>query len=263
LVGTAVTFTSQVTPQVGSGAVPTGTVSYYDAASLLGTVNLNGGTAIFTTSSLGIGSHAITALYSGDSNYASSQHSNAQLVTAYQKLPVSITVSASLSSCVVGQGIVLTATVSPSSATGFVSFYSGTTFLGSATLVNGIASISTTFSTSGSVVITAIYSGDTNYMSTSTQTTITVNGTGGTPYAPSPATWAWTYTPSPSPPYTPAPSPSPYPSPSPSPATWGWTTPASTATTTTTTPTTTPAGPPVPSTSNGWTWGPATPGGRR
>ncbi len=62
-----VTFTARVT-----GAAPTGTVSFFDGATQIGTAPLTGGTATFTTSSLAAGSHSMTARYSGDANNAAS-----------------------------------------------------------------------------------------------------------------------------------------------------------------------------------------------
>ena len=64
LVGSPVTFTLTVP----AGA--TGTASFYDGMTLLGTTPVAGNTATFTTSVLSSGSHAITAIYSGDANYA-------------------------------------------------------------------------------------------------------------------------------------------------------------------------------------------------
>jgi hypothetical protein len=64
--GQSVTFTATVT-----GVSPTGTVTFTDGATVLGTAALNSnGQATFTTSSLTVGSHAITAVYSGDTNNA-------------------------------------------------------------------------------------------------------------------------------------------------------------------------------------------------
>ncbi|WP_058186384.1 beta strand repeat-containing protein [Terracidiphilus gabretensis] len=65
---TSVTFTAKVTAS-GSGASPTGTVSFYDGATLLGTGTVSAGSATYTTSSLSVGSHSITAVYAGDANY--------------------------------------------------------------------------------------------------------------------------------------------------------------------------------------------------
>jgi hypothetical protein len=67
--GQAVTFTATVSSAQGT---PTGSVTFKDAASTLGSGTLSGGTATFTTSSLAAGSHSIRAFYSGDSDFASS-----------------------------------------------------------------------------------------------------------------------------------------------------------------------------------------------
>lgn len=65
---TPVTFTANVTAS-GSGSAPTGTVSFYDGATLLGTGTLTSGAATYTTSSLSTATHSITAVYSGDTNF--------------------------------------------------------------------------------------------------------------------------------------------------------------------------------------------------
>ncbi|MGA2889000.1 MAG: choice-of-anchor D domain-containing protein [Terracidiphilus sp.] len=61
-----VTFTATVSSSLG---VPTGTVAFMDGANLLGVSNLSAGTATFTTFSLAVGSHFITAVYNGDTNF--------------------------------------------------------------------------------------------------------------------------------------------------------------------------------------------------
>ena len=69
--GQAVTFTATVTSS--GGGTPTGMVTFKDGASTLGTGALNGaGVATFTTSTLALGSHPITAVYGGDGSFASS-----------------------------------------------------------------------------------------------------------------------------------------------------------------------------------------------
>lgn len=65
--GSSVTFTATV-----AGSSPTGTVTFKDGASTLGTTTLSGGSAGYTSSSLSVGTHSITAVYSGDTNNAAS-----------------------------------------------------------------------------------------------------------------------------------------------------------------------------------------------
>jgi hypothetical protein len=69
--GQSVTFTATVT---GHGhRIPTGTVSLYDGTTNIGNSNLNsGGAATFTTSTLAVGTHSMTATYNGDANFAPS-----------------------------------------------------------------------------------------------------------------------------------------------------------------------------------------------
>jgi autotransporter-associated beta strand protein len=68
LVGAAVTFTATVT-----GSTPTGNVSFFAGATLLGTRVLNGSfQASFTTSSLAVGTYDVTATYAGNASNSSS-----------------------------------------------------------------------------------------------------------------------------------------------------------------------------------------------
>jgi hypothetical protein len=73
--GTSVTFTANVATQ--SAGTPTGTIQFKDGTTNLGApVALNGsGSAQLTTSSLTAGSHTISAVYSGDANYAADTES--------------------------------------------------------------------------------------------------------------------------------------------------------------------------------------------
>lgn len=63
-----VTFTATTTPASG----PTGTVTFKDGTTVLGSGQLFGGTASFTTNALSIGVHNITAVYSGDGTFVGS-----------------------------------------------------------------------------------------------------------------------------------------------------------------------------------------------
>ena len=84
--GTPLTFTATV-----SGSSPTGNVAFYDGTTLLGSTALNGSyQAAFTTGSLVIGSHGITAQYAGDAANATSA-SAAVAVAITSKLPTAPT----------------------------------------------------------------------------------------------------------------------------------------------------------------------------
>ncbi|WP_456715276.1 putative Ig domain-containing protein [Bradyrhizobium sp. USDA 4353] len=70
--GQPVTFTATVTPQVGGGGTPTGTVTFNDNGSPIGTGALTGGVATLAISTLAVGSHTITASYGGSALFTAS-----------------------------------------------------------------------------------------------------------------------------------------------------------------------------------------------
>jgi MYXO-CTERM domain-containing protein len=71
-VGQSVTFTATVAAAVGT-AIPTGTVAFKDGTATLGTFNVDAtGKAALTTTALTAGTHSITAVYSGDTDNATS-----------------------------------------------------------------------------------------------------------------------------------------------------------------------------------------------
>jgi hypothetical protein len=73
--GETVTFTATVTAtaKANGATTPTGTVTFMDGATTLGTVTLNNSNqATFATSTLAAGTHSITTVYSGDSNFSAS-----------------------------------------------------------------------------------------------------------------------------------------------------------------------------------------------
>jgi hypothetical protein len=73
--GQLVTFTATVNaPQ------PTGTVTFFDGANSIGTGTLSAGQAAFSTTSLAVGTHNITAAYAGNSNISGSTSSILQEV---------------------------------------------------------------------------------------------------------------------------------------------------------------------------------------
>jgi len=82
LTGQSIMLTATVTPVSGSG-VPTGSVTFLDGSTNLGTVALTGSTATFTSSALSVGSHSLNASYSGNSGFNGSASSTlTQVVNA-------------------------------------------------------------------------------------------------------------------------------------------------------------------------------------
>ena len=115
LVQTAVTLTATVNTSVG---VPTGTVSFFDGAALLGTGTVSTGIAALATSTLAAGSHSITAVYSGDANFATLTSS--VLTETVEDFSVSIPAGNATSLTLLPGGTgTLTFTMSPSGAATF------------------------------------------------------------------------------------------------------------------------------------------------
>jgi len=71
--GASVNLISQVVS--APTGTPTGTVSFYDGATLLNTATLSVGSASYATTSLSVGVHSLTATYSGDANFTGSTSS--------------------------------------------------------------------------------------------------------------------------------------------------------------------------------------------
>jgi hypothetical protein len=88
-----VSFTATVTSSAG---VPTGTVAFYDGNALLGPVALASGVTVYTTSSLALGSHSITGVYSGDGNFAAA--TSAAVTEAVQDFNLAISTTSGGSS---------------------------------------------------------------------------------------------------------------------------------------------------------------------
>jgi hypothetical protein len=182
--GQPVTFTATVIPGPNGPGVPTGTVTFYDGGSSIGTgtVSTSQGvtTATLTTSSLPLGASAITASYGGDSNYVASGPSSPVLNQDVQSTTTT-SVASSLNPSKSGQSVTFTATVHPASSappapTGSVTFYSGASSIGSGTAsTNGAvttAKLTTSVLTVGTHAITASYGGDSDYAPSTTSTPV-------------------------------------------------------------------------------------------
>ena len=153
--GQSVQLTASIAP-----ATATGTVQFMDGANLLASVTVTNGTALIAASNLTVGSHSITAVYSGDAGDAGS--ASAAVAVTISKANSTTAVTSSLNPGTIGQPVTFSAAVAPSTATGTVQFLDGATVLGTATLSNGAAAFSTSSLSVGSHSITVVYSGDAN-----------------------------------------------------------------------------------------------------
>ncbi len=157
----------------GSGATPTGTVTI-SGADVNCTITLAGGSGscniVFNTT----GAKTITATYSGDANYAPSSDTEAHSVVLG---PSTVTITAHTPDpSVVGQSVAVSVTVSGAGATptGTVAI-TGADINCNITLAGGSGSCNIVFNTVGAKTITATYSGDMNYSSSTASAAHTVN----------------------------------------------------------------------------------------
>jgi hypothetical protein len=167
--GTPITLTAVIT---GSGVQPTGTVQFMDGATVLGTGTIDSsGNATLTlqgSTALPAGSHNITAVYSGDTNFNGATSS--ALPFTVTKLPanqLTMTLTSSLNPSTYGDQVIFTVSVtSPVGVmpTGTVTLTDGATNLGTGTLdATGKTTVTAAVFDAGSHTITATYSGDENY----------------------------------------------------------------------------------------------------
>lgn len=186
--GTDVTFTATVTSTAGT---PTGTVTFKDGATVLGTSTISVDKATFSSNALAVGSHSITATYNGAGDYNTSGSSTLTQTVGQQSTTMEV-ISSKPSGAFYGQSITFTASVSalptgPSVPGGTVTFMDGATTLGTGTLSSQTASLTCAPGNAcgplnvGSHSITAVYGGDGNYTgSTSSSVTQTVKQTATT-----------------------------------------------------------------------------------
>jgi hypothetical protein len=143
-----------------------GTVAFFSGSTALGSGELRDGKAIKTVTFYGSGDQTLTAAYSGNATYATSV-SNDMTITVGSpgSAPTTASLSLDSSSIPIGSTALITATISPSDATGQIAFYDGSMLLGTRVISSGSATLTQPFSTSGTHLISAVYSGDPAYES--------------------------------------------------------------------------------------------------
>jgi len=154
------TFNQSVTFTATLPTNATGMITFLDGSTTLGTGTISSGTAIFTTSTLAVGVHSITASYNGDTDYNPAT-SSALSQTVNKDSPVLPIPVVSSTSPIVGTPVTITETV-PSGVSGPVTFSNGSTPIGTAPIVGGVATITVSNLPLGTNQITASTPGDSN-----------------------------------------------------------------------------------------------------
>ncbi|MBT9333138.1 MBG domain-containing protein [Paracidobacterium acidisoli] len=182
-----VTFTATVSGQYGSTVTPTGTVTFLNGTTTLGTAQVgSNGVATLTTSSLAAGSYSsVYASYGGDSNCQPSASYVHALTISATPVPV-VTLTASAPTIGQGAALTLTATVAAYTGstvpTGTVTFQDGSAVLGSVTLNGGSAAFSVSSLPVGANTLYASYSGNSAFAA-ALSTGVSVQVTSGAPQA--------------------------------------------------------------------------------
>jgi subtilase family serine protease len=187
--GASYTFTATVTPTgPPTNPLPTGTVSFASDGQLVTPpVALLSGTATVSSPNIAIppGTHQITAIYSGDSNYQSSVSAASSFTLSPGTLPTTTTIAINSSTVTQGAGITVVAAISPvtPTPTGTLQLIlDGNLYGGPVALTGASTSLPLLTSTlqSGAHILSVFYSGDSAHQAnTSAPATFTITDAAG------------------------------------------------------------------------------------
>jgi len=173
--GNPLSLTATIANNGIGGPSPTGTVTFYSDGTVVGSGSVSSNLANVTTSVLTVGTHTLTAQYSGSSSYNAST-SSAITETVLKATPP-VTVSCSPNPTTFGSSTTTCTGQTSAGATGLMSLtYNGTAW-GSGN-VNSSAAFSVSGlggSLAGSYTIVATYAGDSNNNGGSGSTTYAIN----------------------------------------------------------------------------------------
>ena len=168
-VATTTTLSSSLNPSVClqpvsleatvSPGSATGSVEFFEGATSLGTAAVAGGVAALAPLAYSVGSHVLTAVFTPTGCFAgSSSASHTQVVN---RAASSVAVGADINPSLWAQAVTFTATITPSSATGTVTFRDSIATLGVVPVAGGVAQIVRSNLPVGlHTQITATYNGD-------------------------------------------------------------------------------------------------------
>ncbi|RXH56141.1 Ig-like domain repeat protein [Granulicella sibirica] len=175
--GASISFTATLAA-VGTAPVPTGNVSFFDGTTTINAGKLANGTVTVSGTDITVATHSISATYDGDANYLSVSETGATSAGT----TATTTALTSSSAIANGTNITFTAVVAPSAIastapTGMVSFYDGTTLLGTGVLTSNMATYATAaLDQTTTHTITAVYSGDTLYKGSTSAVLVIASG---------------------------------------------------------------------------------------
>ncbi|HEY3603476.1 MAG TPA: Ig-like domain repeat protein, partial [Sporichthyaceae bacterium] len=188
---TSAVFGQPVTLTASVAASPAncraGQATFLDGTTVLATRTVSSATATFSTAALNPGAHPITARFVPNLSTCSVSVSDPAVPVSVTAAFTTTTLSAAPSPATVGNAVTFTATVTATAPgagtpTGPVAFKEGSTILGSASLVAGTATFTTSALAEGSHTITATYNGNTRFHDSTGTATEQINPpAGGTP----------------------------------------------------------------------------------
>jgi hypothetical protein len=147
--GRPVTLTATLSPYAVAGGAGTNgeAVTFFNNGNSIGTGTLTNGVATLVVNGLSQGLYTFAATYPGDGNFTFSSTSVPTSVNVLQATSLTLATNPAHFAAL-NQAVSLTATLSPSSGPGYstngelIVFYDGATNLGTASLTNGVATLS-------------------------------------------------------------------------------------------------------------------------
>lgn len=199
--GQSVSLSAVVTAVPPTTGTPTGTVTFFNGATAMGTRSISAGAAVYTTT-YSVGVKSFTATYNGNTTFAVG--TSAVVSQTINPTPTTTTVTSNATPGTLGAPITFTATTTATApgsgapSSGTLKFYDGAVLLGSKTPATGVASLTTSSLTLGNHSVTAVFSGSTSYTGSAsaaiTQTVAPALTTTVVTTAPNPSTFGATVT---------------------------------------------------------------------
>lgn len=157
--GQAATFTATVSSTTPGVGAPSGTLTFQAGSTVLGSAPVSGGTATFTTTALPAGSNAVTATFTSNTGFGTS--TSAPFAVTVSGAPSVTELISQHNPANLGETVTLRAKAHSASGpmNGTVTFFDGSSALGTATLSGGVALFHAKNLARGEHTITARFNG--------------------------------------------------------------------------------------------------------